>query len=450
LEFRLRPASNSLKAELQPVPLCFVERKPTILRVRPLFVAKQKLRTAGSQAERLGTRETKSEICNLQFPICICFSKSGRRPLISIRFLIPTLDRSGAEKQLTLLACNLPRDRFEVEVIALTRGGPYEDELRRAGVRVTVLGKRRKLDLGALRSLRRWLREQPPDILHSWLFASNAYARLALPRHRRFKVVVSERCVDSWKAGWQLWLDRRLISRTDRLLANSRSVADFYREQGVPQDLLAVIPNAVVQPPKPTVSRMQLLSDLSLPADVRLVGYVGRLAKQKKIETILWGIQVLRQADEDARLLIIGDGPEKAALQQYARDVECADFVRFLGHREDASSLLHHLDVFWLASGFEGMSNSLMEAMTCGVPVIASDIPPNRELITHGEHGFLVNLDDGVGYAQYTAKLFREPELRHQLVDAARRRMETEFSVDRMVAAHVAIYDSLTGLCPRP
>jgi hypothetical protein len=113
----------------------------------------------------------------------------------SITFLIPTLDRSGAEKQLTLLACGLPKDRFQVEVVALTRGGPYEDDLRKAGVRVMVLGKRRKFDFATLGALRRRLRDQPPDILHTWLFAANAYGRLALPSKRKFKVVVSERCV---------------------------------------------------------------------------------------------------------------------------------------------------------------------------------------------------------------------------------------------------------------
>jgi glycosyltransferase involved in cell wall biosynthesis len=369
--------------------------------------------------------------------------------MTSITYLIPTLDRSGAEKQLALLACGLPKDRFQAEVIALTRSGPYEDDLRRAGVRVTVLAKRRKLDLGTLRELRRRLRDQPPDILHTWLFAANAYGRLALSRDRRFKVVVSERCVDSWKATWQLWLDRRLISRTDCLLANSESVADFYKGEGIPGSLISVIPNAVAAPPLPALSRSQLLSELSLPSDAKLVGYVGRLAKQKQIETLLWGLQVLRQADDKSRMLIIGDGPEREQLEQYAREVECADFVRFLGHREDASSLLHHLDVFWLASGFEGMSNSLMEAMACGLPVIASDIPPNCELIRHCEQGCLVNVGDGVGYAQYTAKLLREPETRQSLAAAARARMETEFSVDRMVAAHVRLYDSLAGSVQR-
>src|SRR5436190_20818472 len=145
--------------------------------------------------------------------------------LIRVTFLIPTLDRSGAEKQLVLLAAGLPRDRFLPEVIALTRGGPLEDDLERANVPVTVLGKRGKFDPRTLRVLKKRLRENPPDVLHTWLFAANAYGRMAAPKGLAVRKVVSERCVDSWKARWQLWLDRRLLGRTDALLANSESVA---------------------------------------------------------------------------------------------------------------------------------------------------------------------------------------------------------------------------------
>ncbi|MBX3442398.1 MAG: glycosyltransferase [Planctomyces sp.] len=366
------------------------------------------------------------------------------REAVRITFLIPTLDRAGAEKQLVLLACGLPRDRFQVDVIGLTRGGPLEADLLRAGIPVTVLKKRGKVDVRAFQALRERLRNDPPDILHTWLFAGNSYGRLAASGNRRFRIVVSERCVDSWKSGWQLWLDRRLISRTDRLLANSESVAEFYRSHGYPASKVTVIPNGVTPPPPPAMSRAEFLESLDLPAETKLVGYIGRLAKQKRVQDLLWGLQVLRQADPRCRLAVVGDGPEREHLEQYARDVECSAFVRFLGHREDAARLLHHFDAFWLASDFEGLSNSLMEAMAIGLPSIASDIPPNRELIQHGEHGYLANLGDGVAFAQYTVKLLGDDALRTRLGEAARRRMQTEFSVEAMIAAHAALYETLT------
>ena len=91
--------------------------------------------------------------------------------------------------------------------------------------------------------------------MHSWIFAANSYARLVAGKEPRPKVLVSERCVDSWKSDWQLWLDRRQIGRTTRLIGNSQSVAEFYRELGVPAEKLAVIPNAVEIPDDPQADR---------------------------------------------------------------------------------------------------------------------------------------------------------------------------------------------------
>jgi glycosyltransferase involved in cell wall biosynthesis len=357
-----------------------------------------------------------------------------------VLLLIPTLDRSGAEQQLTLLATHLPCDEFEVRVATLTRGGPFADMLQQAGIPVIPLRKRFKFDPVALWKLRQLLNDWQPDILHTWLFAANAYGRLAVGRHRRCKVIVSERCVDSWKSGWQLRLDQRLISRTDLLVGNSRSVADFYRQQGFPTDRLRAIPNGIDLPIETPLSRDVTLAAWDIPPHSRLVGYVGRLAKQKRVRDLIWAFELLRSLQDDVHLLIVGDGPEKSALQQFTRDIQADRQVYFVGHRDDARQLFPLLDVFWLASDFEGLSNSVMEAMAAGVPVVASDIPPNRELVVPGETGFLVPVGDRAAFAQFTAKLLADPELAHRLGAAGRERIRLEFSIENMVAGYATLY----------
>ena len=368
-----------------------------------------------------------------------------RLPVIRLALVIPTLDRSGAEKQLTLLATHLPRDQFDVQVIALTRGGPYAADLAAAGAPLTILNKRLRFDPLAALALRRTLRDLRPDIVHSWLFAANSYVRLVLGRGQRPHpaVVVSERCVDSWKSGWQLWLDRRLAARTDRLVGNSRAVVDFYQRHGYRPEQSQVIYNAVEPPPSPDFSREDLLRQLQLPQDVKLVGSVGRLAPQKRVGDLLWACQLLRQADPRARLIVIGDGPERERLLHYARQVEVSEYVKFLGARDDAARLLHLVDVFWLGSDFEGLSNSLMEAMACGKPVVVSDIPPNRELVTHGEEGYIVPVGDGVAFTQFTRRLFDDESLARRMGEAGRARMTRDFGLDRMIQSHVELYRSL-------
>lgn len=357
--------------------------------------------------------------------------------------VIPTLDQSGAEKQFTLVASQLPREEFEVRVIALTRGGPLEQPLLDQGIPVDVLNKRWKFDPGTLWQLRSLLSKYQPDILSTWMFAANAYGRLVgrmgsdSPR-----IVISERCVDSWKASWQHWLDRRLLSRTDRVIANSPSVAEFYRERGVPAERLSVIVNGVQEPPQPNMARLEFLVRQDLPQDARLIFTIGRLAPQKRLRDLLWGMQILKQADPRYRLIICGDGPEKFSLPQYAREVDCADVVRFLGHREDASSLLHLADIFWLGSEFEGMSNSLMEAMACGKPVVVSSIPANQRLVSHGVEGYVANLGDGPGFAQFTLKILADPALARQMGERGRFKMQSEFSVQEMVAGYAEVFRS--------
>jgi len=362
-------------------------------------------------------------------------------------FLIPTLDRSGAEKQLTLLATRLPKEEFEVSVIALTRGGPLKDELESGGIPVTVIGKRTKFDPFAFFRLRSELRRQQPMILHTWLFAANSYGRLCRGIIPSAKIVVSERCVDRWKADWQLWLDRRLIERTDRLVGNSPSVVDFYRELGVPDDKLVCIPNGIEIPADPigdlAARRQALLQELQLPPDAFVAGYIGRLAKQKRVEDLIWAVETLRQIRPKLFLVIVGDGPERERLENFSRDVGCSEHVRFLGHREDARRWLRLFDVFCLASSFEGMSNSLMEAMSVGLPVIASDIPANRELVVQSETGFLPKLTDTVGYMQFLRCLIDEPGLGPALGQQGLKRIQQSFSVSRMVDAYTALYRSL-------
>ena len=134
--------------------------------------------------------------------------------------------------------------------------------------------------------------------------------------------------------------------------------------------------------------------------------------------------------------------------ERFASDVGCRQHVRFCGHRDDASRWLALFDVFCLASSFEGMSNSVMEAMSAGIPVIASDIPANRELVVQGETGFLPKLADTVGYMQFLRRMIDEPGLATRLGQAGRERIRQSFDVPRMVNAYAAIYRELLVVAP--
>ena len=362
--------------------------------------------------------------------------------MIRIAFVIPTLDQSGAERQLTLLATSLPRDKYCVQVIALQRGGPWHKVLTEAGISVKVLGKRFRFDPLTWFRLRQELRSWKPDIVQSYLFAANSYVRLPGITPTGTKVVVSERCVDSWKSSWQLSLDRHQISRTQAMTANSQSVADFYAGIGVPRELITVIPNALPVT-EPAYSRQQARQILGLSDEHKVLGFVGRLAAQKRMPDIVWAFQLLHQLVDDARLVLVGDGPMRDELAELATSFGCRDRIVFTGHREDAFSLMAGFDAFALASDFEGMSNSLMEAMSLGLPCIASDISPNRELITNGETGLLFKVGESPELAKLAAGVLTNMELSQRLGLAAKDRIATHHTVPQLVAAHEKLYHGL-------
>ena len=359
--------------------------------------------------------------------------------------IIPTLDRAGAEKQMCLLAEGLPRDEFDAHVCALTRGGPLADRLTEAGVPLTIIGKRWKFDPQAYWRLKEFVGKLQPDLIHGWMFAANTYgfaaARACGVRH----FVVGQRCVDPWKSCWQLALDRALAQRCDRIVVNSEGVRDFYARHGAPPERIALIPNAVPLPAPSTTTRHQLLAELDIPDGSHLIGLVGRLWPQKRVKDAIWAADLLKVARKDVYLLIIGDGPQRDRLRRFRNQCQADDRVFFLGERGDMHRFLPHFDVLWSTSAYEGQSNSILEAMAAGVPVVATDIAGTRELVVPGVTGDLIPVGDRAALARRTQRLLNDAELAARYGAAARERVQAEFSTAKMVERHVAVYREILG-----
>jgi glycosyltransferase involved in cell wall biosynthesis len=362
-----------------------------------------------------------------------------------ILHIVPTLHRAGAEKQLVLLAQNLPRDEFDVHVCAITAGGALAADLQRVGIPLVIIGKQWKVDPLAWWRLRQHIRKLKPDLVQTWMFTANAYGRAAALSAGVPRIVASERCVDSWKSPYQLTIDRYLARRTDRVIVNSRGVENFYVGEGLPVEKIRLIHNGIGPSCDGSLSREQLLSQLGLPPGTRLIGAVGRLWPQKRIKDLIWATDLLKTIRRDLRLLIIGDGPQRRALERYRHLCNLDEMVQFLGARNDVPSLMPHFDLLWQASAYEGLSNAIMEAMVCGVPVVASDIPGNRELVTHGQSGFLVPLGDRAGFSKYAHRILEDPALGTRLGQAGRQRIVSDFTIQAMVQKHVALYRELLG-----
>ena len=345
---------------------------------------------------------------------------------------------------MTLLATRLPRDTFDVHVCVLTRTGPYSEHLKRHQIPVTVIGKSFKADPLALVKLRLLVKRLKPNIIHTWLFAANSFGRVAALGSGVSKIVAAERCVDKWKVWYELAIDRLLARFTDRIVTNSNGVREFYGRHGLPNRKLTVIPNGVeTASSEHLVPRDEILRRIGLPSDARLIGVVGRLWPQKRIKDVIWAADLLKVVRDDVHLLIIGDGPQRWRLQRFREQVEICDRVHFLGHRSDVAMFTPHWDCFWCASGYEGQSNAIMEAMAAGVPVVATDIPGNRDLVIPDITGFLIPLGSRAALARKTIEILDDSQLARRLGNGGRRRMVEQFGIEKMVQRYAAMYREL-------
>lgn len=377
---------------------------------------------------------------------------------VRILHVIPSLDQSGAEKQLALLAIHLPADRFETHVCAVTRGGYYERVLRDAGVPVHLLGKRIKWDPFALWRLKRLMTDLKPDIVQTWLFAGNAYGRVAARWACIPRVIASERCVDEWKSGYHHVVDRLLARWTDRFVVNAVAIRDFYVRRGIPADRIRVIRNGIEMPELspsergqgamalPPAARGPLTSDLGIPADTPLIGFVGRLWPQKRVQDLIWAADILRLSGWNFHVVIVGDGPRRASLEQFADSLEITDRVHFLGHRDDAGGIIGALDMLVLPSKFEGLPNVVLEAMQASRPVIATRIPGVDEVVADGQTGILVTPKSPLELARAMRTLLNDPDLAIRMGQAGRERVLREYSRDRMIDEYARLYDELMDI----
>jgi glycosyltransferase involved in cell wall biosynthesis len=164
---------------------------------------------------------------------------------------------------------------------------------------------------------------------------------------------------------------------------------------------------------------------------------------QKRLKDLIWAADLLKSTRDDTHLLIVGDGPQRWRLERYRDQVAIADRVHFLGERGDVPRLMPHFDVLWLGSEYEGQSNAILEAMAAGVPVVATDIAGNRDLVVDGETGYLLPVGDRFEFTRRTHWLLDDEGLRRRLGDAARLRIARHFTVEQMIERHAAVYRAM-------
>lgn len=238
-----------------------------------------------------------------------------------------------------------------------------------------------------------------------------------------------------------------LLSRlTDRIIAVSTAECDHIVGLGVPRSKLAVIPNGVARPSGPTRDVARAM--LKLPGDCFAAGFVGRLGWQKAIDVMITAFAPVAKADRQARLVVIGEGPDGKAARGMAEVLGCAGQVMWLG-AVDAREYYPAFDLFAQPSRYEGFSYAVLEAASHGVAVLTTDVGGSRETVTEGVSGMIVPPNDPEAFSAAFATLASDRQRLADMGEAARRQMAAVDGRQRMIDATLALYAGFVA-SPQP
>ncbi len=367
---------------------------------------------------------------------------------VTLLHLIDTLRFGGAERLLLQLVTRLPGERYRVLVGTVTDRGPLANELEKVGISVHYMGGRGRRDARVLPKLVQLMRREKVVMLHTHLFVDGFWGRLAAMAAGVPVRIATQH--NSYEGGnlpprWQIWADRVLWRYTDRFVVVSDGSEKFLlNEIGVPREKVRMIPNAVapLSPPSPEVVE-KLRQEWGLVDARPVLGTVARLTQQKGIGYLLEALALLLPQYPNIRGVVLGEGDLRDELEAKARSLGISGSVVFAGVRKDVENVLALFDLFVLPSLYEGMPVALLEAMSVGLPVVATRLASVSEVIEEGVDGILASPGDGRALAGVIADALKAPETLRQMGENARKKIRSRYSVENWVASYDELYQSL-------
>jgi glycosyltransferase involved in cell wall biosynthesis len=369
---------------------------------------------------------------------------AGRRP--RVLHLITSFEIGGTERQAVELLKRLDRERFDVRLAVLRNEGPYYKEIHAQFPDVPEFPLGSFYDPNAFKQLarlRRLMLREKIDVLHAHDFYSS-FIGAAAARLCGVRVIACQRHLKlSDRRAHQL--GTRLIHRlAHRILVNSQAIRDhIINDDGAPVRKIVVIKNGVVPAKSRATCPNQLCSELGIDEGTTLVGIVARLQPVKGHRFFVEAAAEVLRTRTDAHFVLVGDGPLRTDIKRQAIELGIYDRVHLLGDRADVSQLVGAFDLLVLASLHEGLPNAVMEAMSAGVPVVATSAGGTKELIIDGETGYLAAPANSKALADRIVRALDDDTHRVEIVSAARRRITSKFGIDRMVESVEALYDEI-------
>jgi sugar transferase (PEP-CTERM/EpsH1 system associated) len=361
--------------------------------------------------------------------------------------LLHSLCVGGAEVLAARLARQL-RDRCRFLFVCLDEIGTLGEELRDEGFPVHLIGRRPGLDWRCSYRLARLLRQNKVDIVHAHQYTPFFYGMTARFLYRRPGVIFTEhgRHFPDYPRRKRMLVNRLLLTRRDRVVGVGEAVRKALIEnEGISNDRVTVIYNGIALSPftEKGCDREKVRQEIGIGSDELLILQVARLDYLKDHATAIRTLGHVVGQRPNARLVLVGEGPERAKIEELSRQAGLENHVQLLGLRKDVSRLLYAADVFLLTSISEGIPLTLIEAMAAGLPVVATRVGGVGEVIEDGTTGLLAPSSDDSALAERILQLAGDRERRMRMGETGRQRATAIFSENRMHGEYLRLYEEM-------
>lgn len=349
----------------------------------------------------------------------------------------------GTEQVIRQLISQLDADRFQNHIACIDgRIGALGKLLEEQGIPLYAHPRRPGLDFKLIGWLRKLIKEHGFDVVHCHQYSPYSYgwfahwgtgARLVFTEHGRFHPDRHRK-----KARW---LNPLMARTTSHLVAISGATRDALVEyEYLPANRIDVIYNGIKGLQADPEKQRTLRAELSVKDSDTIIGTVARLDAVKNQALMLKATRQLVDAGYPIKLLLVGDGPEREALEAQCESLGLQERVIFTGFQTAPGDYLSLMDIFLLPSFTEGTSMTLLEAMSLGIPAVATRVGGTPEIVVHGETGLLVNSDDLPAFKQVIEQLLNDKPLFDQMSKAAKQRFETTFTAQAMAEQYEHLY----------
>lgn len=359
---------------------------------------------------------------------------------VKIGFVIWSLGLGGAERVIMQLATGVDKQKFEPIILCLNEKGAFAEEMEEQGVPVYAFNKRGPIDFKMLFKMYKFIRTENIKILHTHLWGANVWGRLAA-WFAGIPVIITEHNVDVWKKGIHKIIDKILSPLASKIITVSDEVRKFYINWGLPSEKLVTVYNGVdVNLFSEAVDVSELKKTYSIdPADI-IIGWLGRMVPAKDLGTLLQAFKIAQSKNKHAKLLLVGDGPDKEEIIALGEKLNLSDSIIYAGFQKKVLEFYHLMDLVALSSTREGHPIVALEAMACAKPMVATSVGGVPELVKDAITGYIVSPKDPEAFAIALDKLLNNMDERKKQGLAAQQLIRDKYSVNVMIKQHEDLY----------